>query len=56
MLGCYFNTEGFLTLCYDVSGITDLTLTLRYYVDLHDQLDVTLCYCVTVGAEIVLTR
>ena len=46
-----------MTLCYHViTGITDLTLTLRHYVALSDQLDVTLCYCVTVGAEIVLTQ
>ena len=33
----------------------DLTLTLRSYVAIYDQLDVTLCYSVTVGAELVLT-
>ena len=55
MLRCSLNTEGHLSLPYDVTGITDLTFTWRYYVALNDQLDVTLCYYVTVGAEIVLT-
>ena len=32
-----------LTLGYHVTGIINLTLTLRYYVALSDQLDVTLC-------------
>ena len=55
MLGCCLKTEGCLTLCYHVvANITDLTLTLRYYA-INDQLDVTFCYCVTVGAEFVLT-
>ena len=53
MLGCYLNAEGCLTLCYHATGMTDLTLTLRYYVAIIDQLDQTLCYSVTVGAEIV---
>ena len=35
-----------------MTDITDLTSTLRYCVALNDQIDVTLCYCVTVGAEI----
>ena len=47
--------RGVLTLCYRVIGITDLTFTLRHYVALNDQLDVTLRYCVTVGVETVLT-
>ena len=34
---------------------SDLTSTLRYYVATNDQLDVTLRYCVTVGAEFFLT-
>ena len=36
-----------------LTGITDLALTLRYYVALNDQLDVTLRYCVNVGAVII---
>ena len=55
MLGCVTSMpRGFVTLCYHVTGITDLTLTFRYYVALNDQLNVSLCYCVAVGAEIVL--
>ena len=57
MLGCYFNIEVCSNItCYRVNGITeDLTSTLRHYVALNAQLEVTLCYCVTVGAEIALT-
>ena len=54
MLRCYFNTGGVLTLCYRVAGITDLTLPLRYYAALNDQLDVTLLLLLPLEAEIVL--
>ena len=47
--------RGILSLCCHVTVITDLTSTLRYDVALHYHLDVIICYCVTVGAEIVLT-
>ena len=33
-----------------------MTLTLRYDVAINDQPDVTLCFCPTVGAAIVLTQ
>ena len=57
MLRCYFNTGGCSNIMLPVflASQIDLTLTLRYYVALNDKLDVTLCECVTVGAEIVLT-
>lgn len=46
--------RGVFTSCYHVTGIKDLALTLRYYVDKNDQVDVTFRYCVTLGAEVVL--
>ena len=56
MLGCYFNIEGCSNImlpCY-WHHISDLNVT--YYVALNAQLEETLCYCVTVGAKIVLTQ